>query len=137
MQEYRTPSLCIINFYAISFCTLVCLVCHPQPLGCASGAQIRQSTCAYSIAIACNIDLSLEDTGSSLKEEDTAIYPLYVAKCDFVATGSGMLSFAGGNLLFIMNKEGNWWYGRIKHSGKEGYVPSKYLELCSSLYSYG
>ena len=60
-----------------------------------------------------------------------------MAKCDFVATEDDMLSFKEGNLFYIMNKEGYWWYGRGKHSDEEGYVPGKHLEICVSLYSYG
>ena len=76
-------------------------------------------------------------TGLSQEENNTAIYPLYVAKCDFVATESDMLSFKEGSLFFIMNKEGDLWYGKAKLSGEEGYVPSSHLEICASLYSYG
>ena len=89
---------------------------------------------------ACHTDLSLEDTGNtfgSLDEDNTAIYPLCVTNCSFVANEIGMISFAEGILVFIMNKEGNLWYGRIKHSGREGYFSSDHLEVCTSLYSYG
>ena len=88
----------------------------------------------------CFTDLSQEDTGStssSLEEDNEGIYPLYVAKCDFVATESGTLSFKEGSLLSIMNKEEeDRWYGRAQHSCEEGYIPSSHLEMCP-LYSYG
>ena len=77
------------------------------------------------------------NTSSSLEEDNEAIYPLYVAKRDFVATENGMLSFREGSLLSVVYKEGDRWYGRVKHSCEEGYVPSNHLEICVSLYSYG
>lgn len=84
-------------------------------------------------------DLLKEESGSvySSSEEDNAdvlIYPLYMAKHD---TETSMLSFKEGDLFFILNSEGNWWYVRAKHSGEKGYVPRHCLEKCVCLYLYG
>ena len=49
-------------------------------------------------------------------------YPLFIAKYDFVSEKDELLSFNKGDLLYIINKEGEWWYARAKQSDEEGYV---------------
>ena len=50
-------------------------------------------------------------------------YPLYMAKCDFFSEKVECLNFKKGDLLYIINKEEEWWYARAKQSGYEGYIP--------------
>ena len=50
-------------------------------------------------------------------------YPLFVAKYDFVSEKNELLSFNKGDLLYIINKEEEWWYARAKQSDEEGYIP--------------
>ena len=50
-------------------------------------------------------------------------YPLFVAKYDFVSEKDELLNFKKGDLLYIINKEEEWWYARAKQSGYEGYIP--------------
>ena len=50
-------------------------------------------------------------------------YPIFIAKYDFVSEKDELLSFNKGDLLYIINKEGEWWYARAKRSDQEGYIP--------------
>jgi hypothetical protein len=47
------------------------------------------------------------------------------------------LSFKKGDLMYIIkNDDGDWWWARLKDSGKEGYIPSnRVAEDRSSLYA--
>ena len=29
-----------------------------------------------------------------------------------------------GDLMYIVNNYGDWWWARLKDSGREGYIPS-------------
>ena len=97
-------------------------------------------------------DSELSDTGgsqtsnSSLSQENTfeddvkspplvpkepdpiAAYPLFIAKYDFSSESDEDLSFKKGDLLYIINPdEGDWWYAKAKHTGREGYIPQNYV----------
>ena len=69
-------------------------------------------------------------TQSSRKEQT---YPLFMAKYDFSSPTSNELNFKKGDLFYIINNKENWWYAKAKCSGKEGYIPSNYLEEYKSL----
>jgi len=46
-----------------------------------------------------------------------------MAKCDFFSEKDGLLNFKKGDLLYIIKKEGDLWYGRAQLSDQEGYFP--------------
>ena len=83
--------------------------------------------------------LSKLNTGdSSYKStQKQSTYPLFVSKYDYLATNSDELSFKKGTLFYIINNEEDWWYARAECSGKEGYIPSNYLEEHKPLETYG
>ena len=57
------------------------------------------------------------------------IYPLYRAIFDYSSENDEDLKFRKGDFLYIMNRdEGDWWYAKAKHTGREGYVPKNYIK---------
>ena len=36
-------------------------------------------------------------------------------------------------MYIISTDDGDWWYARLKDSGKEGYIPSNYVAIYGSL----
>ena len=63
-------------------------------------------------------------------------YPLYVAKFDFLAESSDMLSFKKGDFLYTLNDKKDWWHAKARHLGEKGCVPSNYLRRYVSLEAY-
>ncbi|CAK8691291.1 tyrosine-protein kinase fyna-like [Clavelina lepadiformis] len=59
----------------------------------------------------------------------------FVAMYDYDARTNDDLSFAKGEQLYILNKEGDWWQARSAKSGQEGYVPSNYVAPLGGLES--
>ena len=62
------------------------------------------------------------------KSQEESTYPLFVGKYDYSTQADDDLAFKKGDLIYIIKDDGNWWYGRIKSSGQEGYVPRNYIE---------
>jgi len=58
---------------------------------------------------------------------------LYVGKYDYTADDDDDLSFKMGDLLYIINNEGDWWLAEAKDSGKQGYIPKNYVAIQGSL----
>ena len=50
-------------------------------------------------------------------------HSLVIAKYDFFSRNYDRLNFKKGDLLYIINTEGEWWYARAKKSGQGGYIP--------------
>jgi hypothetical protein len=57
-------------------------------------------------------------------------YPVFVAKYDYRDDDVHVLSFRGGDLLYVIGMDGNWWFARSKDTGREGYIPSNYVAEC-------
>ena len=56
-------------------------------------------------------------------------YPLFVAKYEFVSSTYDELGFKKGELLYVISMdEGDWWFAKAKHSGREGHIPSNYVK---------
>jgi len=73
----------------------------------------------------------MKNYSKAMKEskETTAIRAplLCVGRFDFVTTDNNEINFKKGDILEIVDNEGDWWYARAKQSGQMGYVPSNYL----------
>jgi len=52
---------------------------------------------------------------------------VYVGKYDYDSRADDELSFKKGDLLYIISKDGDWWFGEALTTGKEGYIPSNYV----------
>jgi len=64
----------------------------------------------------------------AMKESNAKRTPqLYIGQFDFATTDDNEISFKKGDVLEIMNCEGDWWYAKAKQSGQVGYVPSNYV----------
>ena len=62
------------------------------------------------------------------KTETSPNYPVYVGLYNYFAKTPDNLSFVKGDLMYIINADdGDWWFARMKDSGKEGYIPSNYV----------
>ena len=62
------------------------------------------------------------------KPEPTVNYPIYIGKYDYDKRADYDVSFKKGDQMYIINTdEGDWWWARLKDSGKEGYIPSNYV----------
>ena len=59
--------------------------------------------------------------------------PLFVGKYNYSSKTDGDLSFNKGDLLYIVDNEGDWWYARSKQTGQEGYIPSNFVARYNSL----
>ena len=65
----------------------------------------------------------------SSRSESTENYRIYVGKYDFYSQGDDLLNFKEGDLMYIINAdEDDRWFVRLKDSGKEGYIPSNYMD---------
>ena len=60
-------------------------------------------------------------------------FPLFVGKYDYFSKTGGDLNFIKGDLLYIVNNEGDWWYAKSKQTGQEGYIPRNYVAKYNSL----
>jgi hypothetical protein len=61
-------------------------------------------------------------------------YPVFVAKYDYDPRQDNDLSFRKGDLLYVISvDEGDWWFARSRDTGREGYIPSKYVAEWKSL----
>ena len=67
------------------------------------------------------------------KTETDPTYSLCEAKYDFFSEKDEHLNFKKGDLLYIINVEGEWWYARAKQSGQEGYIPHNSVADLNSL----
>ena len=64
----------------------------------------------------------------AMKESNAKRTPqLCIGQFDFATTDNNEISFKKGDVLEIINCEGDWWYARAKQSGQVGYVPSNYI----------
>ena len=62
------------------------------------------------------------------KQEPNAYYPIYVGKYNFASQTDTDLTFKKGDQMYILGTdEGDWWFARLKDSGREGYIPSNYV----------
>ena len=68
------------------------------------------------------------------KPEPTVDYPIYVGKYDYDARTDDDLSFKKGDQMYIISTDtGDWWFARLKDSGREGYIPSNSVAEINSL----
>ena len=54
-------------------------------------------------------------------------YPLFVAKYNYQERTKEDLSLKKGDLVYIINMDGDWWYALSKETGRKGFVPMNYL----------
>jgi len=66
-------------------------------------------------------------TKESKKMATTRTPQLYMGRFDFEAADDNEISFKKGDVLEIIDCEGDWWYARAKQSGQVGYIPSNYM----------
>lgn len=60
--------------------------------------------------------------------------PTYVSKYDYESRTDDDLTFAKGDLLYIISTdEGDWWYAQHKVTGEQGFIPSNYVAEHDSL----
>ena len=65
---------------------------------------------------------------------ETANYPLYIGKYDYLSRTNDGLSFKKGDLVYIINTDDrDWWFVKSKDTGQEGYIPSNYVAEYKSL----
>ena len=65
---------------------------------------------------------------SPKKSEPTEKFPIYVGKYDYDSRTDDDISFKKGDQMYIISiEEGDWWFARLKNSGREGYIPSNYV----------
>ena len=63
------------------------------------------------------------------KTESLPSYPLYVGLYDYYKQIPEDLDLKEGDLVYIINKQDNGrWFAHMKDSGKEGYIPSNYVD---------
>ena len=60
---------------------------------------------------------------------------LYVGKFDYAAVENDELSFKKGDLLYVLNDEGDWWLAETTDCSKEGLIPKNYVAPYGSLES--
>lgn len=54
--------------------------------------------------------------------------PLFVCKYDYDSRTDDDLGFKKGDLLYVISADNeDWWFARLKDTGKEGYIPSNYV----------
>ena len=58
---------------------------------------------------------------------------MFVGKYDFDSRRDDDLSFKKGDLLYIISKDGDWWFAQAMATGKEGYIPSNRVAKWRSL----
>ena len=58
---------------------------------------------------------------------------IYVGKYEYVAMQDDELSFKKGELLYVINDEGDWWLAENMDSSKEGLIPKNYVAKNKSL----
>jgi hypothetical protein len=46
---------------------------------------------------------------------------------NFSAREFGELSFMKGDLMYIINNDGDWWHARTKDGKEEGFIPNNYV----------
>lgn len=51
----------------------------------------------------------------------------YFADADFDAADSSQISFKANDVIEVLSKEDDWWYGQIVSSGLQGWLPPTYL----------
>lgn len=57
----------------------------------------------------------------------------YVGKYDYTAVEDDELSFRKGDMLYVINDEGDWWLAETADSCKEGLIPKNYVAKHGSL----
>ena len=68
------------------------------------------------------------------KPEPTVKYPIYAGIYDCDSEDYDELTFKKGDQMCIISTdEGDWWWARLKDSGREGYIPSNYVAEINSL----
>jgi hypothetical protein len=55
----------------------------------------------------------------------------YVAEADFNAADSSQVSFKKNDVIEVLSKEDDWWYGQIVSSGLQGWLPPSYVRATS------
>ena len=59
---------------------------------------------------------------------------MFVGIYDYDSREDDELSFKKGDLLYILSTGGgDWWFAQSRATGKEGYIPSKYVAKWRSL----
>ena len=66
---------------------------------------------------------------SSTRDEDQ----IYVGKYDYPAMQDDELGFRKGEMLYVINDEGDWWLAETMDSCKEGLIPKNYVAKKGSL----
>ena len=70
------------------------------------------------------------------KTETSPNYPIYIGLYDYFTRDDDAMSFMKGDLMYIIDRDGNWWYARKNDGGEEGYIPSNYvIEYGNGLYA--
>ena len=83
--------------------------------------------------------MSDNDNRLGVKSQDMSqaeqTFSLFVGKHDYFARTDDDLSFKKGDLLYIINSVGDWWFAKSKDTGQEGYVPSNFVAEYNSLFA--
>ena len=58
---------------------------------------------------------------------------MFGGKYDYDSRADDDLSFKKGDLLYIINTDGDWWFAQAMATGKEGYIPGNYVAEWGSL----
>ena len=58
---------------------------------------------------------------------------IYKGKYEYAAMQDDELSFKKGELLYVINDEGDWWLAENMDSSKEGLIPKNYVAKNGSL----
>ena len=67
-------------------------------------------------------------TATPPKSEPTLHYPIYIAAYAYDSRTDNDLTFKKGDFMYIIDTdEGDWWWARLKDSGRCGYIPSYYV----------
>ena len=78
-----------------------------------------------------NVILHLQPTAATpvppTRTEAYLVYPKYVGLYDYDSRADDELSFKRGDLMYIIDDKKQWWFARMKDSGKEGYIPINYV----------
>jgi hypothetical protein len=62
-------------------------------------------------------------------EEPADPRPKYIAAFEYVPEGEGELGFAGGEIIYVMERDDSgWWQGEVASNGNIGWFPANYVE---------
>ena len=55
------------------------------------------------------------------------LFPVFVAKFDLISQTSEDLSFKKGDLMYVIKKDGDWWFACMQRSAMDGFIPSNFV----------